>query len=115
MLRTDAVIKLLKTKKQEMSFDEIWANVKEETLKSIKKEFTEDQIKADLYMSLIEEQALIMIGDSKWDLKEKFSYDEIHQIEKTRMTEELELDIAVEKSDDTRELKLEILADNGEE
>ncbi len=109
MLRTDAVIKLLKKNKTRMSFDDIWTNVKEDTMKSTTVDFEEAQVKADLYMSMLEDQALLMVGDNNWDLKENFSFDEANQIVKTRMTEELELDIGLEESDDTKELKLEKL------
>ncbi len=115
MLKTDAVIKLLKQNKEPMSFDDIWTNVKEDTMSTINKEQEENVVKSDMYISMMEEQQLLMIGENKWTIKENYSFEEVHNIEKTRMTEELELEIGLEKSDDTRELKLEILADNGED
>ncbi len=104
MLRTDAVIKLLKNNKSELSFDEIWNNVKEETIASISKEQDENIIKADLYTSLLEDQNLIMVGDNKWNLKSSFSFEEVEQIKKSRITEDIE--VPLEESDDTIELKL---------
>ncbi len=112
MLRTDAVIKLLKTKKEEMSFDDIWTNIKEETLSTISKEQEESVVKSDLYMSLMEDQRLIMVGDNKWNLKESYSYSEIEDIKKSRMTDDVETEL--EETEDTIELKLG-LAPLGEE
>ncbi len=107
MLKTDTVIKLLKKEKKAMTFDDIWKTIKEETMSSLSKEGIEEfQAKSDLYMSLLEEQKLIMIGENKWDLKENFSHDDIALIERTRMTEELELDLDLEKTDDTIELEI---------
>ncbi len=113
MLRTDAVIKLLKTNKDTMSFENIWNAVKEETIASVTKEQEEISIKSDLYMSMMEDQTLIMVGDNAWGLKESFSYEEIDGIKKSRVTDDVETNLE-EETDDTRELKLGI-APIGEE
>ncbi len=112
MLRTDAVIKLLTKNKEEMSFDNIWINVKDETLSTITKEQEESIVKSDLYMSMMEDQRLIMVGDNKWNLKDSYSYAEIEDIKKSRMTDDVETEL--EETEDTRELKLG-LAQIGEE
>ncbi len=112
MLRTDAVIKLLTKNKTEMSFDDIWANVKDETISSLTKEQDENITKSDLYMSMMEDQTLIMVGDNKWNVKAAFSYDEIADIKKSRATDDVEVDLE-EETDDTKELKLGIVT--GEE
>lgn len=104
MLRTDAVIKLLKNNKEEMSFDDIWTNIKEETLSTISKEQDESVVKSDLYMSMMEDQNLIMVGDNKWNLKASYSYEEIEDIKKMRMVDDVEP--TLEESEDTIELKL---------
>lgn len=109
MLRTDTVIKLLKSNKKPMTFEEIWKGIKVETMDSISVDSDEAQVKSDLYMSIMEDPDVIMIGDNKWDLKENFSFEEVNQIIKTRMTAELELDISAEKSDDTIEMELGIV------
>ncbi len=106
MLRTDAVIKLLKNNKTEMSFEDIWQNVKEQTIASISKEQDEITIKADLYTSMLEDQNLIMVGDNKWNIKSSFSYEEIAEIKKSRITAEDDVTPELEESDDTRELNL---------
>ncbi len=113
MLRTDTVIKLLKNNKETMSFEDIWNSVKDETIASISKEQDEIAIKSDLYMSMMEDQTLLMVGDNTWGLKETFSYEEIEQIKKSRVTDDIETDLE-EETDDTRELKLGI-ATTGEE
>lgn len=107
MIRTDEVIALLKAKGKKMSFDKIWKEVKEPITESISVEMDEVQIKSNLYISLIEDEHVIMVGDNNWDLKERYSLDNLGVIEKSRMTEETELQW--EESDDTRELKLSIV------
>ncbi len=116
MLRTDIVIKFLKKEKAKTSFDKIWAGVKEETLKTMPEGTDENQAKADLYMSMMEDPDIIMIEGNNWDLKSNFSFEEVNEIVKTRMTEELELDISSpEKSDDTIEMELGIIDGQEEE
>ncbi len=112
MLRTDAVIKLLKKNKQDMTLDEIWANVKEETMKSISVEKDEVAIKSDLYTSMLEDQNLVMVKEGYWNLRTNFSFDEIAEIIKLRVAEP---DIELEESDDTRELNLGITDSIGED
>lgn len=112
MLKTDSVIKLLKKNKVPMSFDEIWAAVREETINSVTSmdELTESkeiEIKTSLYTSFLEDQLLIMVGGHKWDLKDGYSYNEVNSIEKTRLTEEIELEL--EKTDETVELELALV------
>ncbi len=109
MLRTDAVIKLLKNNKTDMSFEDIWTNIKEETMESISKNLDEMEAKADMYTSMLEEPLLIMVGDNRWNLKEAFSYEEIEGIKKERITIEDDIVPELEESDDTKELHLEIL------
>ncbi len=104
MLKTDAVIKLLKKEKQ-LSFDAIWNSVKDETIASISIEKNENEIKTDLYMSLMEDQTFIMLGDNNWGIKASYSYEEIDEIKKSRITDDIEEEFD-EESDDTRELKL---------
>lgn len=113
MLRTDKVIELLQGKKHPMPFESIWKKIKEDTISSISKDMDETGVKAALYMSLLEDQRLIMVGDNNWDVKEKYSHNDQVQIEKIRVTEEIQLDL--EESDETRELKLKIIPMDGEE
>ncbi len=112
MLKTDSVIKLLKKNKAPMSFEEIWAAVREETLSSVTSldEVTNEkeiEVKSSLYISFLEDQSLIMVGGHKWDLKDGYSYSEVNNIEKTRLTEEIELEL--EKTDETKELELALV------
>lgn len=113
MLKTDAVIKLLKKNKQEMSFEDIWINVKDETISSLNVEQEEGQVKADLYMSIMEDQTFIMVGENKWNIRSSYSYDEIDEIKKSRITDDVETNLD-EESDDTRELKLGIVTGEDE-
>jgi len=107
MVKTDEVIKFLKTLKGPASFKEIWENVKDESFASIKKNLSEEVMMSDLYLSLIEDERIIMIGGNNWELKEKYSIKDVSAIEKERLTEETTL--SLEESDDTKELLLKII------
>lgn len=104
MLKTDHVVKYIESKKDPVSFEEIWKNVKKETISSLGKTFPEEVIKSDLYHSLMEEEKIMMIGNNVWELKSRHSLKDVLGFEKS-LTEEYELNV-VEESDDTRELKL---------
>lgn len=102
MLKTDAVIKLLKSKKTSMSFNDIWNEVKANY--TSEKNTEEYIIKSDLYISMIEDNNLIMLGGNVWDISNNYSKNEIQKISKDRIT--IETEIKLEKSDDTKELNL---------
>ncbi len=114
MLRTDAVIKLLK-KQRELSFDEIWETLREETMSSLSKELDEMTVKSDLYMSLMEDQTFIMTGENRWALKSAYSYATIDEIKKSRVTEEDPVIEFEEETEETKELKLGITATGEDE
>ena len=88
-----------------MSFDVIWKQVKSDSLSSISKTLSEEVMMSDLYLSLIEDERTIMVGDNKWALKDTYSLKDLSTIEKDRLTEETVLNID-EESDDTKELLL---------
>ncbi|NQX83328.1 MAG: DNA-directed RNA polymerase subunit delta [Mycoplasmataceae bacterium] len=106
MLKTDMIIKLLKNTKKPMTYDVIWDKVKIEVMDSFKEDLDEFAIKTDLYMSLLEDEKLIMIGDNTWDLKEKYSNSKQASIIKSRMTEETE--IILEKSNEEKNKVIKI-------
>ncbi len=104
MLETNSAVKFIESRKKSVSFEDIWTNVKKETISSLGKEFPEEVIKSDLYLSLIEDERVIMVGNNTWELKSRRSLNEVLEIEKS-LTEEFELEIT-EESDDTKELKM---------
>jgi len=104
MLETNGAIKFIESKKKAISFEEIWKQVKKETISSLGKDVPEKTIKSDLYFSLIEDERVIMIGNNVWDLKSRHSLNDVLEIEKS-LTEEFEVELP-EESDDTKELKL---------
>lgn len=106
MLRTDAVIKLLTKNKEPMAFDLIWSEVKEDTISTLTKEFEENQVKADLYMSILEDQRFIMIGDNTWGLVSDYSPEEIAEFDKKRITDDIPNSDDLDESEDTKELRL---------
>lgn len=110
MIRTDEVLALLKAKGKKMSYEDIWKEVKDSVMESLTIALDEIQVKSDLYISLIEDENIIMVGDNNWDLKERYSLENLEVIERSRMTEETELQW--EETDDTKELKLSIVYKN---
>ena len=110
MIRTDEVLALLKAKGKKMSYEDIWKKVKDSVMESLTIALDEIQVKSDLYISLIEDENIIMVGDNNWDLKERYSLENLEVIERSRMTEETELQW--EETDDTKELKLSIVYKN---
>ena len=113
MLRTEEVRDFLEKSGKPVAFDNIWKNVKSEVIESLAVDHDEDRIKADLYLSLMEDSRLIMVGDNTWDLKERYSLSNQGKIEKARMTEEIEL--VWEESDETKELNLKIVRHDEED
>ncbi len=113
MIRTDEVIALLKAKKNKMLYNDIRNSVKDSIMKSLTVELEETQVKSDLYMSLIEDENIIMVGEGYWDLKERYSLENLQVIERSRMTEETE--IHWDESEDTKELKLSLVYKSDDE
>lgn len=108
MIRTDEVIAVLAAKGKKMSFEQIWKEVKVDVIASLKEGLDEVQVKSDLYLSMIEDEHVIMVGDNFWDLKDRYSLENLEVIKKSRMTEETE--IQWDESDDTKELKLSLVS-----
>jgi len=104
MVKTDHVIKFLKTQDKPVSFDVIWKNVKAESMASITKELPEVTMMSDLHLSLMEEEKVIMVEDNKWFLKEKYSLKDLSEIEKDRLTTEETL-LNMEESEESEETK----------
>ncbi|BDU67383.1 MAG: hypothetical protein TYPL_0360 [Candidatus Tyloplasma litorale] len=100
MLKTEEVIKILKSNKKPMLFNDIWKKVKKEITSSLNNEVNEFAIKSDLYLSLMEDPKLIMVGNNKWDIRDKYSYSEIESLNKTLLIEE---DIEEDVEEETEE------------
>ena len=110
MLRTDEVREILKENGKPLSFDDIWKKIKSVVIDSIEREYDESRLKSDLYISLMEDSRIIMVSGDKWDLKEKYSLKDQDLIDKTILTEELE--ISLDESDETKELNLKVVSSN---
>ncbi len=107
MIKTNLVLDLLEKNSKPMNFNNIWDSIKNDVISSLKQKEEEHKIKTDLYMSMLEDENLIMIGENNWDLKNKYTISKQIEIEKTRILDEE--DLVLEESDDTKELNLEIL------
>lgn len=104
MVNTKVVAETIKKNKDKMSFEQIWKAVKKEIMETAGEGAEEISIKSDLYISMMEDQDIIMLGDNIWDLRDIYSFEEQQRIAKVRMTSEIELKL--EEFDDTREMKL---------
>jgi DNA-directed RNA polymerase delta subunit len=115
MLKTGNVVKFMRTLKTPVSFDTIWTKLGVEITESLGKEMPEEVVKSDLYMSLIEDERIIMVGQNEWALREAYSLSELSAIEKTVETEEAEVTLDDVESDETKELKLVIIDEDDDD
>lgn len=79
MLNVDLAIDFI-TKTGKKKFSEVWDHVKDDLFLEIKTIKKEANIKSDFFISMMNDERLIMIGDDIWDLKEKYSLSEIEDI-----------------------------------
>lgn len=106
MIRTDKIVKLVKESKDPLTFDEIWNAVGKEIMEELG-ETDEIVTKTDLYLAIMDDPKIIQVGENTWDLRSNYSFEKAQEIVRTRMTEELELEInSVEKSEDTIEMEI---------
>lgn len=102
MIKIDPVLKLLK-KEKEMSFEDIFNNVKNDI--TFKYE-TEAELKADLFVSMLDTKLFIMIGNNKWGFRENYSIEEIANIEKVNQGQISEEEFELEASEETKEMNI---------
>ncbi|BDV03759.1 MAG: hypothetical protein HPPSJP_4800 [Candidatus Hepatoplasma scabrum] len=79
MLSVDLAIDFIK-KNGAKKFDVIWTNIKKELFDQIDTIKKEPEIKSDFFISMINDEKLIMLGNEIWDLKENYSLQEIEDI-----------------------------------
>ncbi|AHK22628.1 hypothetical protein [Candidatus Hepatoplasma crinochetorum] len=79
MLNVDLAIDFI-TKTGKKKFSEVWDHVKDDLFLEIKTIKKEANIKSDFFISMMNDERLIMIGDDTWDLKGKYSLSEIEDI-----------------------------------
>ena len=80
MLKTKLIVDYLKTNGQ-THFEEIWKDIKEDIIEEINdKELEENTIKSNIFLSMIQDFNLIMIGGNIWNAKENYSLEESEKI-----------------------------------
>lgn len=79
MLNVDLAINFIKENGAK-KFDLIWNNIKKDLFNEIETNKKEAEIKSDFFISMINDEKLIMIGNEIWDLRENYSLKEIEDI-----------------------------------
>lgn len=112
MLNTNVVIDLL-SKEETLAFEKIWTKVKKDLLDELNSDKSEARIKADFYVSLLQDERLIMLGNNVWSLKSNYNLHESEDISKKILGDELqrneeELNSETEDLEPTEEIELEL-------
>ncbi len=79
MIDTNLVTDLIR-ENGSMSFSDIWAKISPQIKAHFDKIEDESVLKSNVYLSMIENFNLIMIGNNIWDLKDKYTNGEIDKI-----------------------------------
>ena len=79
MIDTSLVIKYLE-KHGKTSFEQIWEKISPKLLKQFDKIKDDNELKTNLFSSMIENFKLIMIGNNVWDLKINYTIGEVEDI-----------------------------------
>ncbi len=79
MIDTNLVTDLIR-EKGSMSFEDIWEKISPQIRAHFDKIEDESIFKSNVYLSMVENFNLIMIGNNVWDLKEKYTNAEIEKI-----------------------------------
>lgn len=108
MLNVDLAINFIK-KNGAKKFDLIWENIKKDLFNEIETNKKEAEIKSDFFISMINDEKLIMIGNEIWDLRENYSLKEIEDININVFGSQ------IEKEDDQELLKANDLTLDDEE
>ncbi|CRX37070.1 / / hypothetical protein / 559679:560059 Reverse [Candidatus Hepatoplasma crinochetorum] len=108
MLNVDLAINFIKENGAK-KFDLIWNNIKKDLFNEIETNKKEAEIKSDFFISMINDEKLIMIGNEIWDLRENYSLKEIGVINVNVFGSQ------IEKEDDQELLKANDLTLDEEE
>ncbi len=79
MIDTNLVTDLIR-ENGSMSFNDIWTKISPQIKEHFDKIEDESVLKSNVYLSMIENFNLIMIGNNVWDLKDKYTNSEIDKI-----------------------------------
>ena len=78
--KTDIAYRLMKKKKKERGFYDLWEDVKAELAKTLTEEELAN-IEEDIsffYTNLTLDGRFVNVGDNKWNLRERVTFDKVH-------------------------------------
>ena len=110
--KTDIAYRLMLKKKKERNFYDLWEDVKAELAKVVAPEELEN-IEEDIsffYTNLTLDGRFVCVGENKWNLRERVTFDKVH-IDMNDIYVEDEEDI----SEDNEDSKDEYIADDYED
>lgn len=110
--KTDIAYRLMSKRKKERSFYDLWEDVKAELVKLYGEESVEniDEDISFFYTNLTLDGRFVNVGDNKWNLRERVTFDKVH-IDMNDIYVEDEEDI----SEDIEDSKDEYVADDYED
>jgi DNA-directed RNA polymerase subunit delta len=110
--KTDIAYRLMSKRKKERSFYDLWEDVKAELVKLYGEESIEniDEDISFFYTNLTLDGRFVNVGDNKWNLRERVTFDKVH-IDMNDIYVEDEEDI----SEDIEDSKDEYVADDYED
>lgn len=110
--KTDIAYRLMSKRKKERSFYDLWEDVKAELAKLYGEESVEniDEDISFFYTNLTLDGRFVNVGDNKWNLRERVTFDKVH-IDMNDIYVEDEEDI----SEDIEDSKDEYVADDYED
>ena len=110
--KTDIAYRLMSKRKKERSFYDFWEDVKAELVKLYGEESIEniDEDISFFYTNLTLDGRFVNVGDNKWNLRERVTFDKVH-IDMNDIYVEDEEDI----SEDSEDSKDEYIADDYED
>ena len=110
--KTDIAYRLMSKRKKERSFYDLWEDVKSELVKLYGEESVEniDEDISFFYTNLTLDGRFVNVGDNKWNLRERVTFDNVH-IDINEIYVEDEEDI----SEDNEDSKDEYVADDFED
>ncbi len=112
MLKTDIIVDYLK-ENGKTSFKKIWDDLESEILSGINDSENAEiwELKSNVYLSMIQDFNLIMIGGNVWDAKESYSLEQIEKINNSlyeNLEDLSENEVDLDKIEEEKEFKDEL-------
>ncbi len=112
MLKTDIIVDYLK-ENGKTSFKKIWDDLESEILSGINDSENAEiwELKSNVYLSMIQDFNLIMIGGNVWNAKESYSLEQIEKINNSlyeNLEDLSENEVDLDKIEEEKEFKEEL-------